>query len=268
MFQLALDGNNLKNYQAAEVPDPPTRQHAKPVVYSTSTTQSLHFSWHETQSCMAIRQPDALHLRYTRTMMGFLLWVPEPATIAMVGLGGGSLAKFCHRHLPSARITVVEINPQVIALRDDFRIPADSARFSVVLGDGAEFMRFSREQFDVLLVDGYDQHGLPPNLGSQRFYDDCARKLTPGGILVANLYSGHADWHEHTDRIRRSFNDAILVVADNGNGNAIVFASKMPLSAAACCAFTRQRQSLGNEAWKQLGGSFKRIRAVCRKIAP
>jgi hypothetical protein len=27
-----------------------------------------------------------------------------------IGLGGGSLAKFCYRHLPNSRITVVEIN--------------------------------------------------------------------------------------------------------------------------------------------------------------
>ena len=141
--------------------DPAVQQHLKPVVCTTSTTLSLHFSWHETQSCMDLRQPDALNLEYTRTMMGFLLFVPEPADLAMVGLGGGSLAKFCHRHLPGTRINVIEINPHVIALRDEFQIPEDSNRFRIMLGDGAEFVRSPPRRCDVLLVDGYDGEGLP-----------------------------------------------------------------------------------------------------------
>ena len=67
---------------------------------------------------MDLRDPSALDLEYTQTMMGFLLFLPQPQRIAMIGLGGGSLAKFCHRYLPRTRIQVVEINPHVIALRD------------------------------------------------------------------------------------------------------------------------------------------------------
>lgn len=64
------------------------------------------------QSPRALGQPDALDVENTRAMMGFLLFNRMPDTLAMVGLGGGSLAKFCHRHLPCTRITVVEINPR------------------------------------------------------------------------------------------------------------------------------------------------------------
>jgi spermidine synthase len=87
---------------------------------------------------MQFQNPHALALEYTRTMMGFLLFNPEPQNIAMLGLGGGSLAKFCYRYLPQSRIQVVEINPQVIALRDEFHVPPDDKRFGVVRGDGAQ----------------------------------------------------------------------------------------------------------------------------------
>ena len=53
--------------------------------------------------------------------------------------GGGSLAKFCYRHLPDTCITVVEINPHVIALRDEFKVPPDDRRFRVVEADGVHF---------------------------------------------------------------------------------------------------------------------------------
>src|SRR5437016_2304602 len=90
--------------------------HVKPFVYDSLNSRALHFSISEIQSRMQLKSPHALDLEYTRTMMAFLLFNPEPSSISMIGLGGGSLAKFCHRYLPQARIQVVEINPHVIAL--------------------------------------------------------------------------------------------------------------------------------------------------------
>ena len=104
---------------------------AMPFVRKGLTSQSLHFSIDEVQSRMLLQRPDALDLRYTRTMMGFLAFLPAPDAIAIVGLGGGSLVNFCHRHLPRARIDVAEINPHVIALRTAFRVPPDSRRLRV-----------------------------------------------------------------------------------------------------------------------------------------
>ena len=77
----------------------------EPFVQEDGHTRSLHFTRGELQSRMDKRQPWSLAVDYTRTMMAFLLLLPEPASIAMIGLGGGSLAKFCYRHLPDCRIT-------------------------------------------------------------------------------------------------------------------------------------------------------------------
>lgn len=247
-----------------DVTDSAVQQFPKPLLCATSTTLSLHFSPDATQSCMDLRQPDALNLEYTRTMMGFLLFVPEPAHLAMVGLGGGSLAKFCHRHLPKTRIHVVEINPHVLALREEFQVPPDDRRFRVALGDGAEFVRSPPRQFDVLLLDGYDASGLPEALGSQRFYDDCFGALTPGGMLVANLHCGQRRWQEQVDRIRRSFNGAVLVVDDEEGSNSIVFASTTHPSGELYAPPVRRPRDLDNDAWAQLRGAFARVRAATR----
>jgi spermidine synthase len=58
-------------------------------------------------------------------MMLVLLFNPAPRSILMIGLGGGSLPKYCHRHLPQCDITVVEINPAVISLREAFQVPPE-----------------------------------------------------------------------------------------------------------------------------------------------
>lgn len=108
---------------------------------------------------MLLSQPNELAVDYTRTMMGFLLLKQNPRHILMIGLGGGSLAKFCHQHLPDTELTVIEINPLVIALRGEFQVPDDGERFHVIEADGANFMRETDQLFDVVLVDGLDQQG-------------------------------------------------------------------------------------------------------------
>ena len=90
---------------------------ALPFVRADESTLSLHFDLSTTQSRMVRQRPFDLDLPYTKTMMGVLLALPRPAHILMIGLGGGSLAKFCYRHMPETRMTAVEINPFVKAMR-------------------------------------------------------------------------------------------------------------------------------------------------------
>ncbi len=234
-------------------------RHAKPFVYLTAKTKALHFSIAEVQSRMELRQPHALHLEYTRSMMGFLLFEPAPAYIAMIGLGGGSLAKFCYRHLTTAKICVVEINPYVIALRDDFLVPPDDDRFSVIEADGAEFVRCSAHLFNVLLVDGYDSGGLPKELSSQRFYDDCFSTLAPHGMLVVNLHADHRHYEIHIDRIARSFDSAAVLVEDKREGNSVVFAQKGRDPKRLSVGPLRRPSSFDEKTWKSLQGPFARI---------
>jgi len=197
-----------------------------PRVQETLDRRVLQFSDAEIQSRMQLRDPDALDLQYTRLMMGFLLFAPAPARIAMIGLGGGSIAKFCHRHLRRSRLDVAEVNPQVVALRGRFQVPPDDDRLSVSVVDGARFVADAVERYDALLVDGFDRHGLPRQLCSQRFYDDAADALQPGGVLVANLHALHAEQPVWLERIRCSFGHEPLVVHDDDRSNCVVFACR------------------------------------------
>jgi spermidine synthase len=98
-------------------------EYDRPFVIDDGSTRTLHFSLSLIQSTMSLKEPFALELDYTQAMMSFMLFLARPQRIFMLGLGGGSLAKFCWRHVGSARITVVEIDPDVIAFRDEFELP-------------------------------------------------------------------------------------------------------------------------------------------------
>ena len=108
----------------------------KPFILDSGQWRFLHFDLDAVQSAMSLQDPHKLSLAYTRKMMAFLLFNHAPARILLLGLGGGSLAKFCYRSLPGAAVTAVEMNPDVIRLREEFSIPRDDSRFRVICADG------------------------------------------------------------------------------------------------------------------------------------
>jgi spermidine synthase len=198
----------------------------KPFLHEYRGELSLHFEPQTIQSRMQRHAPDELVLGYTRAMMSFLLFHPAPAGIAMIGLGGGSMAKYCLRYLPAVDFTAIEISPEVIALRSEFAIPADSGRFRVLCGDGADYVKDPANRMDALIVDGFDASGQPPQLCSQDFYDKCHGRLSETGVLVTNLWAADVEYGSCISRLRRSFHDQVVSVSSEDPENRIVFACK------------------------------------------
>lgn len=232
----------------------------RPYVREELGSLSLHFSDAAIQSRMDLLRPDALVLEYTRTMMGFLMFAPEPAHIAIIGLGGGSLVRFCHRHLPRTRVTAIELNPHVIALRERFGVPPDGARLRVVQADGAHHVATTAERYDALLVDAFDTAGMPEALATRRFYDDCVDTLRPGGMLVANLHASHPLLDVHLDRLRGAVAGPVLRVDDRDGSNSVVFARRgEPLRAHRRVAPVAAEL---HDAWSRIAHALQRVGAT------
>lgn len=192
--------------------DPHGQPLPRPKVRHHSGYASLQFVDWQTQSRMVRAEPDRLLIDYTATMLGTLLLQPEPKRIGMLGLGGGSQVKFIHRHLPEVRLEVVENHPGVLRLRRRFRIPDDDARLQVVLDDGLDFLQQRPGRYDILLVDAYDQYGIPGPLSTQAFYDLCRSALAPAGAMATNLFV--EDHDAHVQKLRHAFGAANVVVVD------------------------------------------------------
>ena len=197
-----------------------------PHVRTRGNRRTLEFAGGDIQSEMLLSAPDVLVLDYARAMMCFALFVPHPRHILMVGLGGGSLVKFCHRHFARTRITVLEISAEVIALREAFRVPPDDARLRVVHADAAEFIRAVPGSFDVILVDGFDAAGMPAALGSAAFYNDCRRALLDGGVLVANVLSYDPAHDAIVERIGAAFHEQVCEFPGIAGNNHLLFARR------------------------------------------
>lgn len=198
----------------------------KPFILDTGRLRCLHFDFDAVQSAMLLSDPNRLSLAYTRKMMSFLLFKEAPKRILMLGLGGGSLAKFCYRHLPNAFITAVEVNPDVIALRDDFLIPADNDRFRVICADSASYIshRGGRGK-DVILADACDRAGVAPGLEAIEFYQNAWHSLSHDGVFVMNLCGDPAYFTGHLAKIRQVFGEFMTLPVRRSN-NLIVLALK------------------------------------------
>lgn len=204
------------------------RRQRKPFVCEEKGQVSLHFGMAALQSRMLAADPERLVLDYTRAMMSFVLIEPEPAQVVMIGLGGGSLAKYCHAHLPRCRFTAVEIDPEVIAMRSVFAIPPNGERFEVVQSDGAQWIGAHPQSCDVLLLDGFDPGGLPEALSSQAFYDACARALRPRGVLVQNIWAPPHKRELVIERMRASFDSGVAAFDAEHGENTIALARRAP----------------------------------------
>lgn len=193
-------------------------------VVDTATSRSLHFGTLSRQSAMLLNAPTKLQLPYTRAMTSFLLFCPEPRHVLLIGLGGGSLAKFLLREFPNCRMDAVEPSAEVVRIAHEFFQLPHSHRLRVHVTDGESFLeRPGRRAYDAILVDAFLAHGSAACMQRRRFYSACAARLRrPGGVLVANLWRGRdTGYGASLEALRQAFGSRPLRLPVGGRGNVI-----------------------------------------------
>ena len=198
----------------------------KPFVIDDGKSRFLYFNVRLMQSEMSLKAPHDLAIRYTQKMMAFLLFLPRPKRIVLIGLGGGSLIKFCHRRMPGTHLTAVELDPEVIAFRDAFLVPPDDERLQILQADGAEYIANADKGIDVLLVDAFDKTGFAPSLANREFFDNAYSKLAGNGVLVINLAGEKESYEGLIGEAMHVFDDQVIVISVPDDGNHVLYAFK------------------------------------------
>ena len=194
----------------------------------------LHLATPWVQGTMLIDAPYEIELEYVQRMMAWLLFV-EPAAVRQrhamqLGLGAGSLTKFCHQKLRLAHTTAIELNPQVLAAcRGWFKLPREDQRLAVVLADAREEIRNPRwlGAVDALQVDLYDDDAAAPVLDSVEAYADCRALLTEDGCMTVNLFGRSSSLPRSLDKIAQVFGqEALWLFKPTREGNTVVLAQR------------------------------------------
>jgi len=195
----------------------------------------LHLGTEWIQGTMVIDAPTALYHEYIQRMMAWLLFV-EPDSVAtrhamQLGLGAGSLTKFCHKEL-RMKTSVIELNPQVlVACRGWFKLPAENSRLQVVLNDAALEIEDSKwwGTVDALQVDLYDHEAATPVLDSLPFYANCRRLLTADGCMTVNLFGRSSSFARSVEKMSAAFGSAaVWAFKPTREGNTVVLAQRSP----------------------------------------
>ena len=110
--------------------------------------------------------------------------------VLIIGAGDGGVLRRVLQHRDVQQATMVEIDGAVIRLAKEF-LPSIAGpawhdpRAKVIVGDGIAFLANAQlRSIDVIIVDSTDPAGPGEGLFTETFYRDCARVLSPDGILV------------------------------------------------------------------------------------
>lgn len=191
--------------------------------------RSLHFGNPVRQSATDLSRPEYLVLSYTRAMMGSLLFNPSPAKVLLIGVGGGSLAKFILHHCPHCTIDAVDHRELVVKLAYGyFRLPEDP-RLHIHIMDGVRFVHrhaiTAAGSYDLILIDAYNDTGMDDQMGEGSFLRDCRSLLSDDGLLAINLWGRDQPRYGQAHRSLQScFGAKPLLLPSEGTTNIIALA--------------------------------------------
>jgi len=112
------------------------------------------------------------------------------SNVLIIGAGDGGVLRRVLEHRNVTRAVMVEIDGEVIRLAKEHlpNIAGDAwndTRADVIVGDGIDYVRRAPDaSFDVIIVDSTDPIGVGEVLFTDEFYENCARILTSGGLVV------------------------------------------------------------------------------------
>lgn len=184
----------------------------------------LHFGSEWVQGAMRIARPFALELAYTQEMLlALLLAATPPQHCLLVGMGAASQLKFLHCHFPDTRFTVLEINPGVVAVAQQFFKLPDSPRIEIIIDDAATWLaqQAPRAKFDLILLDGFNAAGRTGALSGAAFYAGCRAALTATGVFSCNLLGNNRGFKANLGRIHKAFAGRKLHFSSADIGNVI-----------------------------------------------
>ncbi len=227
-FKRLFNSQNRHKYDGVLIHQDYDDDGAIEVIDADDGVRSLHFGSIPRQSSMLLSDPNQLYLEYARTMSSWLLFKETLNDDALlIGLGGGSIAKYLLHQFPDCQIKAVEYRKSVVKIaRSHFGLPLDS-RLKIVVDDGGEYVRkrldSERALYSLIMVDAFDATGMADAICKAIFFENCQKLLKKDGMLVINCWGGvsRPQFQQIALWLGRLFNWKLLFVPVTGRGNII-----------------------------------------------
>ena len=113
---------------------------------------------------------------------------PNPLRALVIGGGDGGTARELLRHPSIERVVLVDIDEEVLnaarACLPELARGLDHPKTECICRDAIQYVKETKETFDIICVDSTEPVGPGVGLFSKEFYLDCRARLTPEGILT------------------------------------------------------------------------------------
>jgi spermidine synthase len=214
--------------------------HKEQSLYSTvllderGSTICLQFSVRQdqrNQSCKDRNNPRKLVFGYARMMMASLLLQPNPKTILIVGLGGGTLPTTLNEIYPEARIDVIEIDPAVVTVAETYFEFRANDQIRVFVQDGRVFTKRAAmrdQQYDLIMLDAFNGDYIPEHLMTREYLQETKSILTDEGVVVANTFA-ISRLYDHESATYQAVFGEFFNVTSRDSANRIIIATGRPL---------------------------------------
>ena len=107
--------------------------------------------------------------------------------ILVLGVAGGSVIRTLTDEIGYAgNITGVEIDPEVLALAKKYFNLAETPKLRLVTGDAFEFTLRTREKYDLVIIDVFQDTAMPNFLFESFFTQRLAQIVVSGGVVLFN----------------------------------------------------------------------------------
>jgi spermidine synthase len=183
------------------------------------------------QSSLDLTEPDQLQVAYTRALFASFLFRHPQERVLIVGLGGGGMVRFIDLRLPDTRVEVVEIDPVVVALADQYFGTGPTPRVTIHTEDAFLFFGRNTSQYDVIYMDAFLKPSVDAKADSETarlktvsFLKTIKGQLVPGGVLACNLIAHRKETKADLAALRAVF-PCVKTMKVSGTGNLAVFAT-------------------------------------------
>lgn len=114
---------------------------------------------------------------------------PNPKKVLIVGGGDGGVAREVVKHPLVEEVHQVEIDERVVKLSQQFlpnmAIGFNNSKLKLTIGDGFEYMKNHKHEFDVIITDSSDPIGPAVSLFNESYYKLMKTALRDGGIVCS-----------------------------------------------------------------------------------
>jgi spermidine synthase len=177
------------------------------------------------QTVVKVGDPDHLELPYASVMLSGLALCPEPKRVLVVGLGGGSIPSFLHKHYPKTRIDAVEIDPVVVEVAKQFFGFTEDEMQKAYVQDGRQFIEERPNTYDIIFLDAFGSDSIPYHLATREFLEAVRRAITARGVVLADVWGpGSNRLYPAMVRTYQEVFDELYILEVQGAANQILIA--------------------------------------------